>query len=242
MPSAQESLKKALAHYRMLGAWDTFRHGLARLLARQGSDRFDRKYGTDTVEVLMMRHDERPGPGQMVRSLPTHPKVLRYILKALDIDYRNFVFIDFGCGKGRTLLCASDFPFARIVGVEWSMDLHHIATRNLELYHSSRQNCFDIEIRCMDVLDYEFPALPTVLYMYNPFGPKITTQVFESAWKSVAAAPRKFLVVFSGLGALEEKMVMDCFHRFGVEVLMKVHALTTWGSWVLGEVRVPKQG
>lgn len=232
---------KALSHYRMLGGWDTFRHGLAGLLTRPGPDRFDRKYGTDTGGVLMMRQDERPEPGQMVRSLPTHPKVLRYILKSLEIDYRNFVFVDFGCGKGRALLCASDFPFARIVGVEWSMDLHRICARNLELYRSPRQNCFDIEVRCMNVLDYEFPALPTVLYMYNPFGPKITTHVFENACKSVAAAPRRFLVIFSGLGAFEEKLVMDCFDRFGIEVLKKVHALTAWGSWVLGEVRIQKR-
>jgi len=47
-------------------------------------------------------------------------------------DFHDFIFIDLGSGKGRTLLMASDYPFRRIVGVELLLALHQIAQENLE--------------------------------------------------------------------------------------------------------------
>jgi predicted RNA methylase len=234
--SAREKLAAVYSHYQMFGLCDTLRESLVYLLTRRREDEFDLKYGTDTSGVLSMRYDEQPQPGETVRSLPTHPNVMRYILGNLGIDFHDFIFIDFGCGKGRALLCASDFPFKRIIGVEWSKDLSAIAKRNLEIYRSPRQKCAVMEVHCMNVLDYEFPASNTLLYMYSPFGAKITTQVFEKVHRSVFASPRRFLVVYSGLGTLETTGVMECLDRFGIDVLRKCRALNPRGSWVLGEV------
>ena len=41
-------------------------------------------------------------------------------MRVLPIRHEEFTFIDVGCGKGRALLLASEFPFRRIVGVELS--------------------------------------------------------------------------------------------------------------------------
>jgi predicted RNA methylase len=232
----REKLAAVRSHYQMFGLWDTFKEGAVSLLTRRGEDKFDQKYGTDTSRVLSMRCDEQPQPGQIVRSLPTHPNVMRYILGSLEIDYQDFLFIDFGCGKGRALLCASDFPFKKIIGVEWSKDLSAIAKRNIEVYRSPRQKCTTIEVCCMSVLDYEFPALNTLLYMYSPFGVKITMQVLEKVRQSVLSSPRRFFVVYSGLGTLENTGIMECFGQFGIEVLRTCRALNPRGSWVLGEV------
>ncbi len=237
--TTREKLAAVRSHYRIFGFWDTLGHSLAHLLTRTGDDEFDLKYGTDTSEVLSMRYDEQPKPGQIVRSIPTHPKVLRYILRNLGINHRDFIFIDFGCGKGRALLCASDFPFTRIIGVEWSKDLSAIAKRNLEIYSSYKQKCTELGVHCMNVLDYKFPPSNTLLYMYSPFGPKITTQVFENIQRSVLAIPRRFLIVYSGLGSEQDTVVMECFDRFGIDVVRKCRALNLRGSWVLGEARSP---
>ena len=237
--TTREKLGRVRSHYRMFGFWDTIRYGLVHLLLRTRDDEFDREYGTDTGTVQSMRYDEQPKPGQIVQSIPTHPRVLRYILRNLGIDYREFIFIDFGCGKGRAILCASDFPFARIIGVEWSNNLSAIAKRNLQIYNSSRQKCTKLEVHCMNVLDYEFPASNTVLYMYNPFGPKIIRQVFENVQRRVFASPHRFLVVYSGLWTGENTVVMECFDRFGIDVVRKCRTLNPRGSWVLGEARSP---
>jgi len=235
----REKLDKIIMHCRMFGFLDTLRCGLINVLAPTRGREFDLKYGTDTSRVLSMRYDEQPYPGEISRSIPTPPRTLRYILLNLEINPCDFIFIDFGCGKGRALLCASDLPFKRIVGIEWSNDLVQIARRNIEIYHSPRQECFEIEVHCMSVLDYPLPVIDTILYMYNPFGPKTIFQVFETVRRSVIAEPRRFLIVFSGLGDMENTIVMEGFRKYGINVLRKCHTLDAQGSWVLGEVRRP---
>src|SRR5580692_8694630 len=53
---------------------------------------------------------------------PTDPALFHEMLDGLAsqayLDFRGFTFLDFGSGKGRTLLMASDYPFRRIIGVE----------------------------------------------------------------------------------------------------------------------------
>src|ERR1039458_6395247 len=41
---------------------------------------------------------------------PTPPKIFEEALSAFSIRYEDFIFIDFGSGKGRVLLLASDYP------------------------------------------------------------------------------------------------------------------------------------
>ena len=41
-----------------------------------------------------------------------HPEIIRAGLAALAIPPEEFTFIDFGCGKGRVLLVASELRFA----------------------------------------------------------------------------------------------------------------------------------
>jgi SAM-dependent methyltransferase len=103
---------------------------------------------------------------------PTDSVLFHEMLEALrresGVDFRDYVFIDLGSGKGRTLLMASDYPFRRIVGVELLPALHHIAQENLSKYRSESQKCFTLESVCADATDFEFPAEPTVLYLFHP--------------------------------------------------------------------------
>ena len=63
------------------------------------------------------------------------------MLRALDIDYSDFVFVDYGSGKGRTLLVAAEFPFKKIVGVEIAQELHAIAGKNVDQYRGNNRKC-----------------------------------------------------------------------------------------------------
>src|ERR1700676_2771797 len=84
-------------------------------------------------------------------------------------DLHDFVFIDLGSGKGRTLLMASDYPFRRIIGVELLPALHLAAEENIGKYRSESQKCFALESVCADATAFAFPAEPIVLYLFNPF-------------------------------------------------------------------------
>src|SRR5271166_1913671 len=80
---------------------------------------------------------------------PTEADLFREMLIALSqhsqSDFHDFVFIDLGSGKGRTLLIASDYPFRRIVGVDLLPELHQAAEENLSKYRSESQKCFALE-------------------------------------------------------------------------------------------------
>ena len=45
------------------------------------------------------------------------PARFKRVLAAFDIGFEDYTFLDFGSGKGRALLLASEFPFKRILGL-----------------------------------------------------------------------------------------------------------------------------
>jgi hypothetical protein len=48
------------------------------------------------------------------------------------------------------LLLAAELPFRRIIGVEFSSDLHSLARNSVKAYRSRKQTCFQIEPVYMD--------------------------------------------------------------------------------------------
>jgi len=54
-------------------------------------------------------------------------------------DVSSHSFVDYGSGKGRVLLVASDYAFKKIVGVEFSKVLNDVAVANIATYRSSKQ-------------------------------------------------------------------------------------------------------
>lgn len=220
-----------------MGLWDALRCALISLLyrARPDDSAFDRQHGTDTRTVFGVRFDDPPAPGQVVRSGATHPAVLRNILNNLGAELRDLTFVDFGSGKGRALLCAAAFPFKRIVGVEWSTDLCAIARRNIEIFRSRNPSAPEIELNCLNVLDYEMPPGPVVVYIFNPFGPKLTRQVFEKIGRHARAAPGMCLVAYAGADDPQFEFVSECFRDAGIRILRECRTLDLHSSWILGE-------
>lgn len=101
----------------------------------------------------------------IVHSLPIHPSEL--------------AFVDLGSGKGRALLLAAKAGFQRIVGVEFSEELHLAATRNMAAALGHWPNVDRIELILGDATVYEPPAMGVVLYLYNPFDASVMAPVIE---------------------------------------------------------------
>ena len=131
---------------------------------------------------------------------PTEPAVFHEMLEGLQqqtrIDYRDFLFVDLGSGKGRTLLMASDYPFRRILGVELLSSLHQIAQQNLRQYKSTSQKCFALESICGDATAFPFPHDPLVLYLFNPFPESGMRRVLANLQQSLRAQPRPVYVLY----------------------------------------------
>jgi hypothetical protein len=131
---------------------------------------------------------------------PTESALFHEMLNALrqqsHADFHDFVFIDLGSGKGRTLLMASDYPFRRIVGVELLPELHDAAEENLKKYRSESQKCFALESICADATGFLFPAELTVLYLFNPLPEAGLRQVIANLEQSGRTHPRAMYVLY----------------------------------------------
>lgn len=109
---------------------------------------------------------------------------------------RDFTFIDLGSGKGRVLLMASDYPFKRIIGVEFMPELHRAAQKNISGFLFDRQQCRQIESICMDSRDFQFPPGPLVVYLFNPFSEATFAQVLENLRQLIEQSPRPVYVAY----------------------------------------------
>ncbi len=136
--------------------------------ARFGDIEYDCDHRVDTTSANVSVRNRLLGAIIGIAYQPCDPPLFHYTLRALPIDYSQFTFIDFGSGKGRALLMASDYPFRRIVGVELLPDLHRAAQENVRRYRSASQRCFDIEPRQGDAREFVLPPGPCVLFLFNP--------------------------------------------------------------------------
>jgi cyclopropane fatty-acyl-phospholipid synthase-like methyltransferase len=117
-------------------------------------------------------------------------------MQAIPVDFSQFTFIDLGSGKGRVLLMAADYPFQRIVGVEFMPSLHRVAQKNVASYSSTRRQCQQIEAVCMDARDFQYPLEPIVVYLFNPFSEATFAQVLENLRRSIEQTPRPFYIAY----------------------------------------------
>jgi SAM-dependent methyltransferase len=129
---------------------------------------------------------------------PTAEQEFAAILRHLEfVELRTFTFIDLGSGKGRALLMAAMYPFARIVGVEVQPELEAIARRNLQVFARPGQLCRSIDSLCADAREYEFPGENLVLYLFNPFPDYVLREVLANLAASARRAPRPIFVLYN---------------------------------------------
>jgi hypothetical protein len=170
----------------------------ARYRARELGQEFDRKYGVETGGIVYPSKSMVEGINWIygVRYQPVNQSLFVKVIKELSIPYEEFVFIDFGSGKGRALLLAAGFPFKRIVGIEYCDDLNRMARQNLLRYPDTSKLCKDIDLVSMDAVEYRLPSEPLVLFFYNPFGRLVMEKVVENVVDSFKLNRRRMVIVY----------------------------------------------
>src|SRR5262249_40491728 len=108
----------------------------------------------------------------------------------------DFLFIDFGSGKGRALLLAAEQPFRKIIGIEFSAKLHQIALSNVERYKAKTNKHCDIESICMDATRYQIPNERAVYYFFNPFNEVVLAKVLGNIQNSIKEHPRSVYISY----------------------------------------------
>ncbi len=124
------------------------------------------------------------------------PQMFLDPLNKLNIDYRDFIFVDLGAGKGRALLLASLFPFKKIIGVEFAPDLVRAAQENLAKTRNSERKCHQIDVLCMDAAEYKLPDEKTLVYLYNPFEEVVMKRVLKNIHVCRQGNPRELYIIY----------------------------------------------
>jgi SAM-dependent methyltransferase len=158
----------------------------------------DREYGTDTAGVI--EAEALPALGQHGAHSCGHEPVrivdFQRILRDLALDAARFTFVDVGSGKARAVLLAAQYPFRRVIGIEFSPALHAFATRNVSLFAARATDAAPIELRCEDALESELPAGDMVLFLYNPFDGVVMEQFLRRLGQWYGAASRQLVLIY----------------------------------------------
>lgn len=197
---------------------------------------FDALHGTDTAEEIKLTE---AGVSQLDAWLGN--AVYRSVweadfhdlLDALGISFEGFTFVDIGSGKGKAMLMASDYPFERIVGVEYSPILHAIAQRNLAVYRSPAQRCTKLEAHLGNALEYRLPEGPVVCVLFNPLETAAMRQFMRQVEHQVS--PRSLPVYVIYFNARHIGEVGDAFDGLKkLRILQKTTKRIIFGNSAAG--------
>jgi SAM-dependent methyltransferase len=171
---------------------------LARRRNRARQDAFDRARGVDTageVPIAALRGIVGRHADDGLRYQGIDPDALLAALAELGLEYPRYTFVDLGCGKGRALLVAAERPFARVMGVEFAPQLYAIAEANLARDRGPRR-AGAVTVHLGDAAHHPLPPGPLVLFLFNPFGKRVTRLLLENLERSLAEAPRDVHVLY----------------------------------------------
>jgi SAM-dependent methyltransferase len=189
-------------------------------------ERRRRRYGDAEYDWERRANTTSGGVGARSRFLgllhseyqPIEPEIFREIMARLEIEFKQFTFVDIGSGKGRALLLAAEYPFRRIIGVELLPELHEIAKQNVA--QDGR-----IELRCGDAAEFTFPLEPLVIYLFNPLPEAGTSEVVEKLQTCLREFPRPAYVIY--VNPVYEQTV---FRSFPVEKIGGTHQYSLFRS------------
>lgn len=114
----------------------------------------------------------------------THFYYFFLAMKHVPTKLNNMSFIDLGSGKGGALLMAVIYRFNKIIGIEFVPELVRICRINIRNKLSSEEQN-KITIFNIDVVDYLFEDIPTVIFLFNPFKDDILKLVLDNIDKSI---------------------------------------------------------
>lgn len=169
-------------------------YGVARLApaavaARRRDAAFDRRWGTETSALVNLStlSVDRARARHGVRYQPSGTDALDRAVAALAIDPAGWSLVDYGSGKGRVVLAAAHYGFARAVGVEFAPELFAAAQENARRFVAAGGAARPPEFVLGDAGAYAPPPGPLLAYLYNPFGPAVLDEVIARLEAKAAA-------------------------------------------------------
>jgi hypothetical protein len=126
---------------------------------------------------------------------PTPCSLFEWTIAAIDYDLSKLTFVDYGAGKGRVLLLASEHPFAAVGGIEFAEELHDDAVMNIAQFPRSRMKCRNVECVLEDASRLGPPEGESVNYFFNPFSRELFAEVLHNLVVSYRKRPRRLYLI-----------------------------------------------
>ena len=186
-----ERIQKLRAHLRRKGPRRTLLIAFRKCLDMVSSWLWDVRHEVETRRTVAL--SSLGIEGEYSSSGPMFIKRLN----RLKLNWSRFVFIDLGCGKGKVLLMAAQFPFRQIVGVEFAPELAELARKNVTTYRGLAQVRQRVEVRTEDAADYEFPLSPLVIYCFNPFSERVMRAALSNLERSLWQHWRETYLIYA---------------------------------------------
>jgi SAM-dependent methyltransferase len=177
--------------FRERGLADSFGQFVAavreRFTSRQQSTHpYDRRHGVDTSgliynDALATGHPHDLYSEGYYATAPSlfHASLAHWKESLHGLSLADYTFVDLGCGKGRVLMMASEYPFREIVGVELSAKLAKVARKNLVRWMRTPRACPAVSVVVGDVLEFRIPEGPAVLFLFNSFEAEMMRGLLE---------------------------------------------------------------
>lgn len=198
-------LQTLLGRIRQDGMSHTFWLAARRLRSELVARRQDARRGISTAQEVADQELGFADP-QNHAYVATDYDVFMAAMQRVKVRPGEDVFVDFGSGKGRAVLLAAERPFRRVIGVEFSPQLHEVAQKNLRTARNLK--CKDVELVLADASQWKIPDDANVLFFFNPFEGKVLAKVFENIRRSLADAPRPISIIYVRADKFFEKQIL----------------------------------
>jgi SAM-dependent methyltransferase len=156
---------------------------------------FDTLHGVDTGGAISSASLPLSVSGTYANSyLGIPPSALTQAISHLPLKPEDFTFVDVGCGKGRALFVAAQFPFRHLLGVELSPELCRVARANTD---TNPDWAARITIVNQDAATVAYPDTPLVLFFYDPFLASALRRVLVNLERQLRRSPREAYLLYS---------------------------------------------
>lgn len=140
----------------------------------------DKALGTDTsgfIDADRLTNGQQPSD-QHNFYMGSQPSIVRRALESLPA-IEGYTFLDLGCGKGRAMIVATEYPFATVLGCDISSDLVATANANAKILTSRFPRRVSMHAVVSDVRQLTYPEGKLVIFLYNPFGESLVGHVLS---------------------------------------------------------------
>lgn len=176
---------------------------------------FDKRHGTDTSGLLpahVIALGTKAAREDLTAYYGVAPSILEGVLDqwlqrtAPQHSIERYTFLDVGAGKGRALLLASQFPFARVEGIELNASLARICECNVDLWQRDPEASplAPITLHHGDATKHPLPDTPIVAFLFHPFETPVLRRFIRHVESELAQHPHAFDLIYvnAELGSL----------------------------------------